>query len=300
MRASSFVLVTGATGRQGGAAVRALLAAGVPVHALVRGDGERAGALEELGAVVVRGDLDDVASLKAALDGARAVFSVQAPDFTDPMADSEIRHGRNLVEAARAADVEQIVHTSVSGAGTIDVEHFGEARWGAFVRHYYRSKAVVEDVVRTAGIPNWTILRPATFMENFLRPSPYFVDMASDRLLVAADPDVPLPFVAVNDIGTAAAAAFAQPQRFHGVELELAGDTLSFREIGGILTSVLATDIELPDAPPEIRADDPLSAFFQAQRHMSAHPAPAHPEFAARLGVPTTTFAAWAETTLRR
>lgn len=288
---SSFVLVTGATGNQGGAVVRALLAAGVRVHALVRDtESERAAAL---GTVLVRGDLDDAASLEAALDGARAVFSVQSPD---PL--TEVRHGRNLVEAARTAKVEQFVHTSVSGAGTVDVEDFDEHRWGAHTRQYYRDKGAVEDLVRAAGFPRWTILRPATFMQNFVRPSVYFADMTSDRLLVAVDPDVRLPFVAVDDIGAAAAAAFAEPERFHGAELELAGDVLSFRDAALILSEVQSAAITSPAGPEQVPAEGPLAALFQAQRHMSAHPAPARPEVAAALGLPATTFRDWAEAAL--
>ncbi|GAA4670798.1 NmrA family NAD(P)-binding protein [Amycolatopsis dongchuanensis] len=294
----SFVLITGATGKQGGAVARALLAAGVPVRALVRDPGaERAAALGELGATLVRGDLDDLPSLKDALDGARAVFSVQTPDLTDPASDAEVRRGRNLVDAALAAGVEQFVHTSVSGTGTVDLENFDESRWGAPMRAYYRSKAAVEDLVRGAGFPQWTVLRPATFMENFVRPSVYFAELTSDRLHVAADLDVRLPFVAVADIGAAAAAVFARPHRFHGAELELAGDVLSFREAARILSEVLGTTIELPASP--VPAEGPLAALLQGQQHMSAHPAPARPEFATRLGLPVTTFRRWAETTLR-
>ncbi|MFC9970332.1 NmrA/HSCARG family protein [Spirillospora sp. NPDC127200] len=293
------MLVTGATGKQGGAVLRALLARGIPVRALVRDpDSERAAALGGLGAALVRGDLEDASTLAAALDGARAVFSVQAPDMADLMGDSEVRQGRGLVEAARTAGVEQFVHTSVSGAGTIDVENFDEQRWGAHMGHYWRSKAAVEDIVRAAGFPRWTILRPATFMENFVRPSFYFADLTSDRLLVGVDPAARLPFVAVDDIGTAAATAFAQPERFHGTELELAGDILSFRDIAQILSKVLATDIELPASPEQARAEGLMTELFQAQQYMSAHPAPARPEAAADLGIPTTTFRQWAQTTL--
>ncbi|MFC4908372.1 NmrA/HSCARG family protein [Actinomadura gamaensis] len=297
---SPFVLVTGATGKQGGAVLRALLDRGLPVRALVRDpDSGRAAALSSLGAVLVRGDLDDASSLVTALDGARAVFSVQTPDMADLMGDSEIRHGRNLIQAARSAGVDQFVHTSVSGAGTVDAENFDEQRWGAHMGHYWRSKAAVEDLVRAAGFPHWTILRPATFMENFVRPSFYFADLTSDRLLVGVDPAVPLPFVAVDDIGTAAAAAFARPQRFHGTELELAGDILSFHDIAQILSRLLATDIRLPASPEQARTEGLMTELFQAQQYMSAHPAPARPEFAANLGLATTTFHQWAQTTLQ-
>ncbi|MEV5779282.1 NmrA/HSCARG family protein [Streptomyces antimycoticus] len=296
---SSFVLVTGATGKQGGAVLRTLIASGIPVRALVRDpDSERAVALGDLGAVLVRGDLEDVSTLTAALDGARAVFSVQTPDMTDLMGDSEVRQGRNLVEAARTAGIEHFVHTSVSGAGTIDFENFDEQRWGVHMGHYWRSKAAVEDIVRAAGFPRWTILRPATFMENFVRPSFYFADMTSDRLLVGVDLDAQLPFVAVSDIGTAAAAAFAEPQRFHGAELELAGDVLSFRDIAQVLSQVLAANIEVPVSPEHARAEGLMTELFQAQQYMSTHPAPARPEFAADLGIPMTTFHEWTQITL--
>ncbi|GIJ35846.1 NmrA family NAD(P)-binding protein [Micromonospora sediminimaris] len=294
------VLVTGATGNQGGAVTRTLLAAGVPVRALVRDPAaERATALADLGAVLVPGDLDDITSLGSAVADVHGVFSVQTIDLTGGTGDAEIRRGENLVRAARAAGVAHVVHTSVAGVAAVDDERFDEDRYGAFTRHYYRSKAAVEELVRGAGFPGWTILRPATFMESFVRPSVYFADLTSDRLQVAVDPDVRLPFVAVRDIGTAAAAAFAQPERFHGVELELAGDVRSFREIAEELSQVLGTTIELPGSGQDIRDEGPLAAFFQGQRFMSAHPAPARPELAAALGVPTTTFAQWARLTLR-
>ncbi|WP_204038519.1 NmrA family NAD(P)-binding protein, partial [Micromonospora qiuiae] len=150
------VLVTGATGNQGGAVARALLATGVPVHALVRNPNtESAAALANLGAVLVHGDLDDITSLAAALVGVNAVFSVQTSDVTDPTGDSEIQRGDNLVKAARSAGVEHFVHTSVAGTAAVDVEHFDEARYGAITRQYYHSKAAVEELVRAAGFPQW-------------------------------------------------------------------------------------------------------------------------------------------------
>lgn len=71
------VLVTGATGRQGGATARALLAAEVPVRALVRDpQSKSAQEIEALGAELVRADLSDRTSLGPAVEGVRAVFSV--------------------------------------------------------------------------------------------------------------------------------------------------------------------------------------------------------------------------------
>ncbi len=296
---NAFVLVTGATGKQGGAVTRALLSSGVPVHALVRDpESERARAVSELGATLVRGDLDDPATLAPALAGARAAFSIQMPDITNLLGDSEVRQGRALVAAARVAGVQQFVHTSVSGTGATDPAKFDEQRWGAHMPHYWRSKAAVEDAVREAGFESWTILRPATFMENFLRPSFYFAEQTSDRLLVAVDLDVPLPFIAVDDIGAAAAAAFADPQRFAGVELELAGDRLTFRAAAATLSEAWGTPIELPNSPESAVAQGLADHFALSQQYMTTYPAPADPEAAQALGVPVRTFAQWARTTV--
>ncbi|WP_216893275.1 NmrA/HSCARG family protein [Nocardia alni] len=295
----AFVLVTGATGKQGGAVARALLAVGVPVHALVRDpDSERARAVGELGATLVRGDLDDPATLTAALTGARAAFSIQMPDLTNLLGDSEVRQGRALVAAAREAGVEQFVHTSVSGTGATDPAKLDEQRWGAHMPHYWRSKAAVEDAVREAGFGSWTILRPATFMENFLRPSFYFAEQTSDRLLVAVDLDVPLPFIAIDDIGTAAAAAFADPRRFAGVVLELAGDRLSFRTAAATLSEAWGAPIEVPDSPEAAVAQGLPDHLALSQRYMTTYPSPADPEAARALGLPVRTFARWARATV--
>jgi hypothetical protein len=114
------VLVTGATGKQGGATARALLAAGVPVRALVRDAAtDRARALEALGVELITGDLLHRESVVRAATGARAVFSVQMPAYTPEGFDfdGEVTQGTNLIKGAKAAGVRQFVHTSVAGAG---------------------------------------------------------------------------------------------------------------------------------------------------------------------------------------
>jgi uncharacterized protein YbjT (DUF2867 family) len=76
-RSESPILVTGATGKQGGATARRLLADGRPVRALVRDPAAPAAAeLAAAGAELVCGDFDDLASLPPALDGVGAVFGI--------------------------------------------------------------------------------------------------------------------------------------------------------------------------------------------------------------------------------
>ncbi|WP_199512939.1 NmrA/HSCARG family protein [Nucisporomicrobium flavum] len=289
------VLVVGGTGQQGGATARALLAAGTPVRALVRDPGSaKAAALREAGAELVKGDLGVPETLAAAVAGVRGVFSVQTPDIADPESDSERVHGRNLIEAARAAGVEQFVHTSVSSAGEFHrtMPGWAEGRWN---RQYWDSKADIDDWVRAAGFRSWTVLKPATFMDNLLGWSPMFGDWSDGTIVTSLAADTRIALIAVDDIGTAAAAAFTDRERFHGRDVQLAGDLLTMTEIAAVLSDVLGRRVEAPV----------LTAAEAVQRGM--HPAmvsmmewsnevgnPARPEHNRELGLPTTDFRTWA------
>jgi uncharacterized protein YbjT (DUF2867 family) len=293
------VLVTGATGNQGGAVARTLLDAGWAVRALVR-DSSTAAAqrLAAAGATVVRGDLDDPDSLKEAATGASAVFSIETANYADLMADHEVQRARNLVAASLQAGIEQIVHSSVSGTGIDDAGAFDEQRWGAFPAHYWRSKIEAERVVAEAGFPTWTILRPAAFLENLRAPSIWFAGFTSDRLTAVSDLDTARPWVTVRDIGTATLAAIADPGRFHDVSLELAGDVLSLRRVVEILNTVRATPILLPSSPEEAIAWGVLPELAKQQEWSDAYLAPARPEMAHALGIETTSVEQWARTTV--
>lgn len=289
------VLVTGATGRQGGAVAAALLARGVSVRALVRDpDAASAVALRDRGAALVHGNFDDPASLRVACDGARAVFSVQHPNMVDMESDSERVQGKNLVEAARAAGVPQFIHTSVSGAGA---HQRAVADWELQrgpSRNYWVSKAYTEDLVKNAGFRFWTLLKPCFFMENFVRPSMMFEGWTGDRLLTTILPDTVLPLVAVQDIGAAAAAAIAEPSRFHGIELELASDRRTMRDI----VSALARATGLPLEAPSLTADEAIALgilpmIARSHARMNANVSPAVPETARALGIPLTDFDTW-------
>lgn len=293
------VLVTGATGQQGGATARALLAAGVPVRALVRDPGtDRARAVEALGAELVTGDLHDGDSIVRAARGARAVFSVQMPAMRDGGIDFAGEHAQavNLVEGALAAGVPQFVHTSVSGAG----QHTGTAGWAegrwAALEPYYTTKTAIQDRVRAAGFPHWTIIKPGWFMENFLPSAAYlFPRGVEGGLVTVLKPGTRLSLVAVDDIGTAAAMAVADPARFDGVELELASELLTMTQIAGVLSRALGTTLTAPDLTEAeaVAAGMPVWAGVSHER-INVTGQPADPRYARELGIPLTTFEAWA------
>jgi uncharacterized protein YbjT (DUF2867 family) len=301
---SAPVLVTGATGKQGGATARALLAAGVPVRALDRNPAtDAAKAVETLGAELVTGDLDDRGSLVGAADGARAVFSVQMPPFRAGAFDfaGELAQGVNLIEAALAAGVPQFVHSSVSGAGRhTEAPGWAEGRW-ASMEPTYAAKVGIEDRVREAGFAHWTLIKPGFFMDNLHPAAEYlFPRGVEGGLVTVLRPETRLSLVAVDDIGAAAAAAVADPQRFDRVELELASDYLTMTEIAKTLSEALGTELAAPDMTEEeaIAAGMPVWAGTSHEL-MNVAGQPARPEYARALGIPLTTFEEWVRRSVR-
>ncbi len=221
------VAVAGATGKQGGAVARRLLVRGHRVRALTRDTSKPAArALAAIGAEVVEADLNDRASLDAALRGAGAVFSVQ--NFLEAGVEAEVRMGLALTEAAAAAQVGHIVY---SGASTMDrntgVPHL-DSKWR------------IEQRVRALEVP-WTVFRPAAFMDNW----------NWDREAIEGDgvlslplrPDTPYRQIAVADIAAMAVTALEQPQVWAGQIAPLAGDVATPLEIAATFARVLGRDV---------------------------------------------------------
>ena len=231
------ILVTGATGQQGGAVARALLAGGHKIRAMTRKpDGEAARVLAGKGAELVRGDLDDEASLSKALAGAWGVFAVQ--NTWEAGVEGEERQGKRLAELARRAGVEHYVYTSVASAHRrTGIPHF-ENKWR------------IEQTVRELAFPSYAILRPVFFMENFQGP---FFKGALDQgqLAVALRADTPLQMIAVEDIGAYGRLVFEQAAAFNGRELDIAGDELTMPEAARVLGEAMKKKIEFVPVPIE-------------------------------------------------
>jgi uncharacterized protein YbjT (DUF2867 family) len=215
-RCDSPILVTGATGKQGGATARRLLAGGRPVRALVRDPAApAAAALAAAGAALVRGDFDDPTTLPPALDGVGAVFGIPPVAIRPggPEAGPEVIRGRALIDAAAAAGIEQIVFSTVASASVTSTGPAGSA-----------GKALIEQYLRD-HIARPTVLRPVRFMTNYLSAGVMGIDGISGGVhRHLFPPDEPMPVIALEDVAEFAALAFADPARFGGRTLELAGD----------------------------------------------------------------------------
>lgn len=226
------ILVVGATGNQGGAVVNALLQAGRPVRALVRDAESEAGEkLAARGVEVFAGDLDNIASLDAAMAGAAGVFSMQTPST------AEVRHGKALVEAAHRAGVDVFVHSSVARAG--DQETFVGWDKGLWSPAYWENKAAVNELVKAQGFRHWVILKPSLMMHNLLPPVADFMFPAlskNGQIDTANEPGSVVDWIAAQDIGAFAAAAFADPERFHDHEIPLAAESLPMDALAAKLT----------------------------------------------------------------
>lgn len=297
MNRIDLVLVTAATGRQGGATARALLASGkTAVRVMVRRpDAPQVAALAAAGAEVVVGDLDDASSLRAACVGARAVFSMQSPMVSASGVDHsrEVAQGENLVAAALAAGVDTFVHTATSGVGDHrSVEGWTEGRWKAH-EAYWENKLETCERVKGAGFRHWTLLLPAMFMDHPMLDPAGFVD--GRRLVTVVRPERPVALVAPDDIGKAAAAAIEDPSRFAGVTLQLAGDLLTLPEVVAILSRRDQKAYVVQSGTVEEAIAAGLHpGVAQGLAFMNASPVLARPEIARSYGLTPQTFEAWA------
>jgi uncharacterized protein YbjT (DUF2867 family) len=280
-KGSDLIVVTGATGAQGGAVARELLAAGHRVRGVTRKpDAEAARALAALGAEVVRGDFDDAASCRPVLNGAWGVFAVQ--NTWEAGVEKEEAQGKRIAELAKQAGVRHFVYSSVGSAHRkTGIPHFD-------------NKARVEDTVRSLGFPSWVILRAAFFMENFL--GPWFKPAIDQgQLAVGIKPSTALQMVAVRDIGKYGKLAFERDVQLNGRAIDFAGDELTMPEAAKIISQAsgkTVTHFQVPIA--EVRK---ASADFAAMLEWfdrvgyNADIAGNAKEF----GIAPTSFATWAK-----
>ncbi|MFA5907219.1 MAG: NmrA/HSCARG family protein [Vicinamibacterales bacterium] len=226
------ILISGATGQQGGATARALAGKGFKLRALTRNpSSDAAKALAAIGAELVRGDLDDEASVKAALAGAWGAYAVQ--NTWTAGVEGEEAQGHRFAKLARAAGVQHYVYASVASADRqTGIPHF-ENKWR------------VEGTIRGLGFPSYAIIRPVFFMENLASPS--FLN--GDKLVSALDPTTVLQMIAVADIGQYGALAFTDQARFKNLELDIAGDAVTLPQAAAALSAGLGRKIEYMQIP---------------------------------------------------
>ena len=214
---AALVAVLGATGLQGGAVARRLLADGYRVRALTRNPaGAKAAALAAAGAEVRQADMFDASSLVDAFTGAAAAYGVQNHHICGY--DGEIRQGKNVADAVKQAGVPHLIYASAGPAerGT------GVGSWD--------TKVAVTDYMRDLGIPV-TALRPMAFMELMTEAKFYPAASVWHVMPRLMGEHRPVGWLAVADLAAIVAKAVAEPDRFVGLDIPLASDVRSIAEV---------------------------------------------------------------------
>ncbi|MCH8121776.1 MAG: NmrA/HSCARG family protein [Bacteroidetes bacterium] len=230
------VLVTGASGQQGGAVLNALLARGHQVRALTRKpDSEWAASVASRGVEVVAGDFTDQESLVRAATGVDTIFLMTT--FMEAGIDAEIEQGLAMVEAANQANVGHLVFTSVASADkATGIPHF-------------ESKFKVEEAIIASGI-SYTIVAPVFFMENIT--SPWYLPGILDGTLAMPMPaDAALQQIAVETIGQFVASIIERRESVFGQRFDIASDEKTGEEVAQILSEKLGRTIGYAGFSPD-------------------------------------------------
>jgi uncharacterized protein YbjT (DUF2867 family) len=226
------ILVTGATGQQGGSLARLLLQKKHRVYALTRNTQSPAAQdLQNRGANIVKGDLDDSDSLKRAVKDVESVFLMGTP-FEDGT-EGETRRGKLMVEIAKENKIEHLVYSSVANADkNTGIPHF-------------ESKYKVEQYIKNLGIPH-TIIGPTFFMENLLGTG-----LEQGQIALPLSPSSILQQSALENIAEFSALVLERRKPFLGKRIDIASDEVMGEQATNILSNLLGYKIRYVPIPLE-------------------------------------------------
>ncbi|XP_077172904.1 nmrA-like family domain-containing protein 1 isoform X2 [Paroedura picta] len=229
MADKKLIVVFGATGAQGGAVARALLAEGTfQVRAVTRKPQRKAAReLRKLGAEVVKADLEDGRGLEAALRGADTTFLVT--DFWEHLSEEQ-----EVAQGKRVADLAQ--HLALSYVVYSGLEHVSQLTGGRLAVPHFDGKGRVEEYFRALGVP-MTCLRVSSYFENFLTVfRPRRAPDGDGCELAIPMGDVPLDGLAVADLGPIVATLMKEPKKYEGQTLGLTAGKLTVAEYAALLS----------------------------------------------------------------
>src|SRR4051794_8312369 len=224
------ILVTGATGQQGGSLARLLLQKKHKVYALTRNTQSSAAQdLRNRGANIMKGDLDDSDSLKSAVKNVESVFLMGTP-FEDGT-EGETRRGKLMADIAKENNIEHLVYSSVANADkNTGIPHF-------------ESKYKVEQHIKNLQIP-YTIIGPTFFMENLLGQG-----LRQGQLALPLSPSTILQQSALNNIAEFSALVLERRDLFLGKRIDIASDEVTGEQIAKILSKESGLHIRYVQIP---------------------------------------------------
>jgi uncharacterized protein YbjT (DUF2867 family) len=235
------ILITGATGKQGGAVLDALVSRrnGPPFHIYALTRDKQSKSAQSLArkpnVSIIQGDLDDCPAILKQIEEPWGMFSVQLPL---PNATVEERRGKALVDAAAAAGVKHFVYTSADRGG-VERSNEDPTNIAHFASKFNIEKYLQETAKTHAPEMAWTIIRPVAFYENL---TPDFLGKAFSTMWKQVG-DKKVQYVSVTDVGKVAALAFEDPKKYRGQAISLAGDALTQAEAAVIFKNQTGTDM---------------------------------------------------------
>ena len=226
------ILVTGATGQQGGSLARLLVQKKHKVYALTRNTQSSAAQdLRNKGANIVKGDLDDSDSLEQAVKDMESIFLMGTP-FEDGT-EGETRRGKLMADIAKENSIEHLVYSSVANADkNTGIPHF-------------ESKYKVEQHIKNLGIP-FTIIGPTFFMENLLGPG-----LQQGQLALPLSLSSILQQSALRNIAEFSALVLERHKPFLGKRIDIASDEVTGEQAAKILSNELGYRIRYVYVPLE-------------------------------------------------
>ena len=245
------ILVTGATGQQGGALARLLLQKKHEVYALVRNtesESPKAQNLRNLGAKLIKGDLNNPESLEQATTGVDSVFLMGT--FAEDGTEGETRRGKMMADIAKEKKVAHLVYSSVVNADkNTGIPHF-------------ESKYKVEQHIKNLGIP-YTIIGPTFFMENLLSYSR--AGLQQGQLALPLSSSTILQQSALENIAEFFALVLERRDSFLGKRIDIASDELTGEQAAEVLSDELGRKIRYVKVPLEqIRqASEDLARMYE-------------------------------------
>ncbi len=277
MSDKKIIAVTGATGAQGGGLARAILAddsGEFAARAITRNvESDKAVALADAGAEVVAADLDDVASLERAFEGAHGVFCLT--NFWEHFSpEKEAQQVANLAQAANNAGVEHAIWSTLED--TRNWVPLDDDRMPTLMDNYkvphFDAKGAANQTFIDQGVPT-TFLLTSFYWENLIHFG-MGPQKGPDGVYGITMPmgDKKLPSIAAEDIGRCALGIFQRGEALIGKTVGIAGEHLSGNEMAAALTDALGFEVRYNDVPPEVYrgfdfpgADD-LGNMFQFNR----------------------------------
>ncbi|KAI0838297.1 NAD dependent epimerase/dehydratase [Hypoxylon sp. FL0890] len=252
------ILVTAATGTQGGGVVLHCLQEGHDVYALARS--------------LSRGSYEDTESLKRATQNMDVVFLNVPGNGAEGVA-RDVEHTKNVIGAAKSASVSWFIYSSAMNTG----KHESFPGWGPdHLMHEYRLvKDAIENLVRNAGFNRWTIIRLPNFLQNFIPPLGHYCFPGFEErkvLKTAFSPEAKIGWIDASDVGKVVVKALSEPEKYSGREIDIAAESLTIGELGEKIGKAIGKPVIVePYTEDEVAAMGP-NVNITAQRWASDVP----------------------------